>query len=499
MANRLESITIQAPGFYGLNTEDSPTALSEQFALDATNCVIDQFGRIGARKGWQYLTTVNPHTIKHLSEYVTKDGLSETISASNTAILKGEGTLVDITPAGYVMGDGNFQAATLNNHHYLFRKGSKPVVYDGLTAVTVDTHADYNGVVPEGDVAISAFGRLWVCDTVLNSTVIHWSDLLTGMQWATGSSGSIDISKVWADGSDTITALVAHNGFLIIFGTRQIIIYQGCTDPATMSLADTIIGIGCIARDTVQSTGSDLLFLSSSGVRSLARTIQEKSIPLTDISINIRSTVEAFVTPSTGTIKSVYSPKEAFYLIHLESSGVTFCFDTRVPLENGAYRATTWAGIAPTALLQTRDNRLLMGNTSGITIYDGYIDNDAAYSMSYFTNYLDFGAGSNLKLLKSLKMTVIGGSNTDITLNWGYDYSYAYKKRKFTLITQVIAEYNIAEYSAGEFNAGVLVNRPSVNASGGGAVIQIGVEALVNGEPLSIQRITAQATVGRTI
>ena len=43
------------------------------------------------------------------------------------------------------------------------------------------------------------------------------------------------------------------------------------------------------------------------------------------------------------------------------------------------------------------------------------------------------------------------------------------------------------------------MNRPNVNASGGGAVVQLGVEVEVNGAPVSIQRMTAQAIVGRTI
>ena len=88
MAKPLQSIAIQAPGFYGLNTEDSPTALPEQFALEATNCVIDQFGRIGARKGWQYVTTTNPDSIVSLSEFVKSDGSTETISASDSAIFQ---------------------------------------------------------------------------------------------------------------------------------------------------------------------------------------------------------------------------------------------------------------------------------------------------------------------------------------------------------------------------------------------------------------------------
>jgi hypothetical protein len=499
MAKPLQSIAIQAPGFYGLNTEDSPTSLPEQFALDATNCVIDQFGRIGARKGWTYVTDTNPDSIVFMSEFVKEDGSTEVISASASTIYKGTTTLTDITPALYTVSDGRFSSATLNNKHYLFRKGSKPVVYDGTSAVAIEDHADYSGTVPEGNIVLSAYGRLWTANTTTDTTTIYWSDLLTGMKWNTGSSGYIDVSKVWPDGSDTIVALASHNGVLIIFGRRQILIYQGAQDPATMSLADTIVGIGCIARDSIQATGSDLIFLSDTGVRSLARTIQEKSIPMTDVSKNIRSFLGSYLLTETGHITSVYSPEDAFYLLHLPTVQVTYCFDTRTPLQDGSYRTTSWDTITPQSFLRTREGQLLLGKDSGIALYDGYTDNGNNYQMSYFTNYIDFGAPSNLKLLKNLKITVIGGSATDVTLNWGYDYSYAYKKKRFTLSTQVIAEYNIAEYNEGEFNAGVLVNRPTVNASGGGQVIQLGIEATIDGAPVSIQRLTAQAIVGRTI
>jgi len=171
----------------------------------------------------------------------------------------------------------------------------------------------------------------------------------------------------------------------------------------------------------------------------------------------------------------------------------------RAPLENGAYRATTWSALTFKNILRTRSGKVYFAMEDGISIYDGFTDNGLPYYLSYFTNYIDFGAPSNLKMLKNLKITVIGGSATDVTLNWGYDYSYGYKKKKFTLSTQVIAEYNIAEYNEGEFNAGVLVNRPTVNASGGGQVVQLGVEATIDGAPVSIQRLTAQAIIGRTV
>jgi len=499
MAKQLQSIAIQAPGFFGLNTQDSPTSLSEQFALVADNCVIDQFGRIGARKGWNYLTTSGGDSLVHISEFVKSDGTTEVISASATAIYKGTTTLTDITPASYTVSDGNFDSANLNGVIYLFREGEDPVYYDGTTCDEVSAHADYSGTVPSGDIVQSGFGRLWVAKTDTNNTTVYWSDLLTGFKWDTGSSGSIDISKVWPNGNDEITAITVHNNFLIIFGKTQILVYQGADDPATMSLADTVVGVGCIARDSIQVTGTDVLFLSDDGLRSFARTIQEKSVPMRDISKNIRTEMMSLVTTESGRIYSVYSPEEAFYLLHLEDNGITYSFDMRSPLQDGSARATRWNTITPQCLCRLRDGTLLLGKGLGIAEYDGFDDNGSTYIMSYFTNYIDFGAPSNLKLLKNLKVTIIGGSDTQATLNWGYDYSYAYRKKTFTLAEQIIAEYNIAEYNIGEFNAGVLVNRPQVQASGGGQVVQLGIESEINGSAVSIQRMTAQAIVGRTI
>src|SRR5210317_293951 len=241
MAKPLQSIAIQAPGFFGLNTQDSPTSLPEQFALVAENCVIDQFGRIGARKGWAYETTSGGDSIVSIGEFVKADGTTEVISSSATKIYKGTTTLTDITPASHTVSDGLYDHATLNGIHYLFREGSDPIYYNGTTCDEVSAHPDYSGTVPAGDIVQSGFGRLWVAKTSTDNTTVYWSDLLTGFKWDTGSSGSIDISKVWPDGADEITALAVHNGILAIFGKRQIILYSGADDPATMKLADTVV------------------------------------------------------------------------------------------------------------------------------------------------------------------------------------------------------------------------------------------------------------------
>ena len=43
----------------GLNTQDSSVTLESGFALVANNCVIDKFGRIGSRKGWDNVHATN--------------------------------------------------------------------------------------------------------------------------------------------------------------------------------------------------------------------------------------------------------------------------------------------------------------------------------------------------------------------------------------------------------------------------------------------------------
>ena len=46
---QLLSSSIAAPGFFGLNTQESSITLSSGYALQADNCVIDNFGRLGSR------------------------------------------------------------------------------------------------------------------------------------------------------------------------------------------------------------------------------------------------------------------------------------------------------------------------------------------------------------------------------------------------------------------------------------------------------------------
>lgn len=294
MAQPLQSMNISAPALKGLNTQDSPLSGDPQYASVADNVIIDSYGRIGSRRGLTLLTTdataLGTDKIHVIHEYEDSLGNLKYFSVGNSKILEGLTTLTDVTPAAYTITEQHFQIVNFNDTCYFFNKQHEPLVYStALGAVTKMTAvAGYDGTAPQGGAVLSAYGRLWVGDVHNEPNMVYWSDLLAGHKWGSGTSGSLNLDKVWPDGSDRVTALAAWNNLLVIFGYNSIVIYQGAESPATMSLADTISGVGCVAKGTVKFTGSDLLFLSARGVLSLGRTIQEKSAPLRDVSKAIR-------------------------------------------------------------------------------------------------------------------------------------------------------------------------------------------------------------------
>jgi len=505
MAQALQNISIAAPAFKGLNTQDSPLNADPSFAATADNCVIDRYGRIGARKGYTTITTdkteLGTSSIAAMGFFEDDAGNTQIFSAGNNKILSGTVTLVDETPAGYTITSDNWRMVNFNDKMYFFQRGYEPLVYshaDGMQVMSDATFAA--GTPPEANEAIAAYGRLWCADFSTDKQTVYWSDLLNGTAWAGGTSGSLNISKVWPDGHDEIVALAAHNNFLIIFGRTSIVVYQDADQPSIMSLADTIGGLGCFDRDSVQHTGNDLLFLSHVGLRSFTRTITENSLPGKDISKNIRNDFMRLVTGSASGVKSVYSPENAFYLITVTGSNVTYCFDMRGSLEDGSHRVTRWPSTPFKAFVATEDGTLYIGNSDGVSTYGGYLDNGTPYQFSYYSNPLTFGDSSRVKVLKKIVPTIIAGGSTEAIVKWGYDFTQAFTAASLSLPAVNAAEYGVAQYALAEFSpTSEEILRKAINASGSGTVVTVGIEVEVDGQPFSLQEFNIQALLGRMI
>lgn len=607
MAEQIISGGIGAPGFAGLNLQDSSVQLNTGFALEAFNCVIDKYGRIGARKGWD---NVNPTVlgaggpVRTIYEFIKSDG-NLTFAAANNKIygthpITGayleypvggvhfyngtyaqSGTTVTVTtvenhnlttgntvyfnatsglavegihvvtgtPSAkiftftnstsqttsgnclginilttYPITDDNWQVAsmplgtglTASAHAVWVQEGHIPLVLHRL-GTTAHTHTDGYGFQRLGDIAtlpsgyttdtflpscaLSAFGRLWVAGTSPTDTqTIYFSDLQNPGQWQTGTSGKLDISTVIPTG-DPIVALAQHNNFLIIFCKKHIVIYSNPMIPAELKLEDTIKGIGCIARDSVASVaGTDLLFLSDTGVQSLGRIVSEKSLPFRDVSKNVRDELMLAVNSEQAkNIKGVYYGSDAFYLLALPSTKFTYCFDTRGVLENGAAKTTIWKDINPTAFAVTQSRQLYIGESGYIGRYTGYSDNGTSYRWSYYTNYFDFDKPNSLKILKKIGFVAIGGGTQTVSVKWSFDYNDNSFGGTVSLNPNTVYEYGIAEYGIAEYANGISLDTKKFNASGSGRVLQLGFEAEIDGYPLSIQKVDFMLKEGKQI
>lgn len=535
----IKTATIAAPGFLGLNTQESSIQLSSGFALKANNCVIDKFGRIGARRGWTKVnSSVNTdlgssNPVEFIFELIDASG-NQTLSAGNNKLFVGTTTMTtknvrnadNSGNATYTISGNNWQAAALPYgdgtsalpHAYLVQAGHPALVYHILPVSGGTGHAHDSGtygfqklgdvgVLPPGystadfkpNTVLAAYGRIWMADIVGDRQTVYFSRLLNGSDFNGGDSGFISLNSVFPN-NDQIIGLAAHNGFLIIFGRSNIAIYANPIDVTSLYLADYIPNVGCLSRDSIQNTGTDIIFLSDGGVKSLQRVIQEKSLPMRDISKNVRDELMAYVASETATnIKGIYYERDAFYLLSLPTSKVVYCFDTRGTLQDGSARVTLWDSMEPKAFCVTQAKELFVGRPGYIGKYYGYLDNTSTYRMQYYTNYFDFDAPTNLKILKKLGFVVVGGSSSPIAIKWGFDYIDNYQATTQILEGQAASEYNIAEYNIGEYSNGLVLDQFQVNAGGNGVVLQLGIESDINSNPLSVQKIDCYVSQGKIV
>lgn len=539
MAQQQAAASIAAPGFFGLNIQESSISLSSGFALEAYNCIIDKYGRIGARRGWTPVnTTVNTdlgagNPVEFMFEMVDA-GSNVLISAGNNKLFTGTTTMTTKTvrnadnsgDATYTITGNNWQGASLpfgdgsdaEPHAYLVQAAHPPLVFHELPLSGGGGH-DHDsgtfgfqqlgdvGTLPPGyttsdfkpNCALAAYGRIWMADIVGDRQTVYFSRLLDGSDFSGGDSGSLSINSVFPN-NDQIIGLAAHNGFLIIFGRNNIAIYANPIDVTELTLADYIPNVGCIARDSIQNIGTDVIFLSDSGVRSLQRVIQEKSLPLRDISKNVRDDLMSNVSSETAAnIKSVYFDRDAFYLLSLPATRFVYCFDMRTPLQDGSARTTIWTNIEPKSFLTTAAKELYIGKPGYIGKYFGHLDNTATYRLKYFTNYFDFDSPTKEKILKQIGMVLIGGSAQEIAIKWGFDYNENYSAVTKQLATGVAYEYNTGEYNIAEYSDGIVLDKFKSHVGGKGPIMQVGLEADINGNPLSIQRIDIYIKQGKTV
>lgn len=508
MAQPQTPLNIVAPAFMGLNTQDSPLSLESNVATVADNAIIDSDGRLAARNGYNVTSTTTTElgsgSIDRIGVFRDSSGNTKVFSTGNNKILSGTVTLVDETPGSYTVNGDDWSMVNFNDTMYFFRQGQAPLEYtnSGGAVSLLSANGGYAAPsgrsAPDGQICIAAYGRLWNASFSDDPHTIYWSDLLDGADWANGSAGSIDLTEVWPNGYDEIKGLAAHNNRLIIFGDDCILVYTGADSPASMTLSDTIVGIGVVNDQCIVNTGDDVMFFDVTGLQSLGRVIQEQSLPITNLSQSVRSDVQTLAAQEGTGLKLTYCARQNFVLLTAVGQDTTYCFDTRGRMPDGSLRPTRWTGMGVTQFYRDVDCTVYVGGDFGIGTYSGYQDNGESYRFRYYSPNLSFGDSSRLKLLKTIRVTLIGGAGSSAFFKWGYDFTNTFKTKTLNIPDNGgVAEYGIAKYNIDEYGTGVVTFEKRINTVGHGHSVIVGLEADIDGTKLSIQELNVHTLIGR--
>jgi hypothetical protein len=522
--------------------------------------MLDDRGRITSRKGIKQITDTigasssNNYIVKSLGEFRSSTGSATIFAGSNDKIYKlnignTPNTLdaQSFTGTPQTLTDGNWEFCNFNDKFYGVQASHKPIYYDGTNWMDLEDASGFSA--PSGvttfnpSCCVGGFGRLWVSGVSEANDVVYYSDTLIGHKFQTGAAGYVDMKTVWA--GDEVVALSNFMGKLVIFGKRNIAIYNNPDDPssADFALDEVIRGIGCVARDSVQALGDDIIFLSNSGIRSLQRTMIKDKMPLTDLSVNVKDEITThIVSADMDKVKGQYCLCGGYYALSFPDRNIVYVFDFKGGTEKMP-RVTTWnfeTKKMPKSLLSTTDGIMYVGGGHSdykgrVSTYTDYFDvektdvtatyttssacttaghtwestnskcwetTNNTYQADFKTVWLDFGDPSRAKLLKRFLAVISGGKSMSVTMNWYRDYSVSSDSSSFTLSpiasgTSYLWGGATSLYGAAKYAPAFQPAEYKLSLSKSAKVLRMEMKGTVNGFKASLQQMIIWAKQGK--
>ena len=439
-AKQIQSVSLDTIGVNGLDTQTTATALGPNWFIKADNIVYTEGGKVAFRKGLKQGTLTGGAKVGSMVEHTVGaskkifGGVGSNIYEIDLSDKDNAWTNAFATGAS----SSDWQFKNFNTDLLAAQASSDCLIYK--TATSWSKIKDVTGYsVPPGvstfnpSCMLGFYGRAWAGGISEENDVLYYSKLLDPTKWASSDNGGIiDLKSVW--GQDEIIAIEAFAGKLAIFGKENIAIYNSPDIIGSIALDEVIQGIGCVSRDSIQSIGDDLYFLSDTGVRSLYRTAQLDKLPLTEKSVTIKDELIANINGSTN-VKSSFMLNEGLYLLSFVDRNVTYVFDTTFKTEKETPRISKWNfadNRQPASLTYTETYGLLVGQQSGrVATYEGYYDVDYSgssvytynsYTVNFSTVWIDLGQGIQSSILKRLVMVVAGGQGTDVGIRLYKDF-----------------------------------------------------------------------------
>lgn len=504
-------LDLVSPGSRGINLEQQSAVLPAQWATEAQNAVIDSNGRLAARLGFTNQTTTpisGTKPIRTLFEHRAGASGNTTILAWDGGISTGVSNPSGSDISGSVVNtNGRWQFVNFNNKCIGFQSGQKLIV---RTTGNFATVVESSGTAPTGGIGTAAYGRIWQVQSDLQT--IQYSGLLDETVWTGASSGIVDMHSIWVDGTDTITAIGQFNHQLVVFGTRHIVFFSDNgvagvlgLDPSKIQVIDIITGTGCVTQHSLAAIGdADLMFLSPTGVQSLARLQVQRSNPIATETKYVRTEMQTqLLSEVADNITGVYSQANNLYLLSFPLSGYVWALNIkrRYTDEEGddVTVVTRWLGTF-TAMYETVLKVLLVARAaSKVAAYAGNTDEGSSYRYIWLSPWMDFSEqnlGDRLKIMKRIGGIFFFRTSVNVVFTWYTDFNLTASSLQQSITGGTSAEYSVAQYSISEYSGSSLLKLLTVPARATCQYLRVGTQVDVTG-PFAVQQAQIFAKVGR--
>lgn len=318
-ANRRKEYVVQR--FTGIDSNDDPVALKENFSPDTLNTVLDLVGSIQTRRGYtKVLTTSLASPISGIKPFYKSDGTKQLTYGSGTNLYR-----YDNAGGSVSIGSGYTNGAQWDMDVYqdqLFAcNGNQPAqIWNGTTMSTLSA-----GLTPS--LLRVHKNRVW-CVQPSQPSTLYFSDAGQPSSFPAGNFININTND-----SQVITALAVLLDSLIVFKTDSIWVITGeplgsgnSTVIGNLNLRRANSDVGCVAFRTVCQVESSLLFMSRSGIY-LFENYQSRRV-----SDDINSTFTNINPNALANSWAVYSPNDKKYLLGYATLGTNtpqnvICYD----------------------------------------------------------------------------------------------------------------------------------------------------------------------------
>lgn len=420
-----------------------------------------------------------------------------TAGSASVALLSTLSNFVSVrTAVAGTTSQENWQFASFKGKVFMAQAGQH------FTALEEDTFGVVSVVgqpwISSPNVVIAAYGRLWVADDAAGNTrgTIWWSNLLDGLTWNSGDAGNISLSEAWPKGQDSVIALAAAFGRLIVLGRKAILLYTLPADnnPANMTLTDVVEDLGCVARDSVVVTDTGIYFLSDNGIYRIDKLGQTTSLMAApQVSLLYNDLVQAATLAETAvSIRGGFYPTEGLYVLSFPATNKTFCVHTRknVPIIERPI-GTIWNNVGRPfyGFAFDKDGNWYSGGVNGVHKYTGYTPDGAsnAYNLQWTGQWHPFEDESRLKHMKSASHVLEAAIGQTGTFEWRFDYlTGTTRSHAFTC-------------SATEFAENPGIGNVSFGIGGSGKVVQPSLTFPINGSPVTLHQTRLYATPGKVV